>query len=344
MDGSRPPDIYDVARLAGVSHQTVSRVINNATNVRPATRDRVLEAIVALGYRRNRAARALVTRRSSTIGVMTSGSNLWGPSGALLGVERAAREAGYFVSLASLGMGDGEVADAMGHFRDQAVDGVIVIAPEAAMAHAADPLVAEVPVVMVAAGAEPSDRVMIISVDQELGARRATRHLVGLGHTRIGHVAGAAGWFDATARRRGWRTELESAGLTPSVLWPGDWTAESGYRAGVELRELLRSSPRTAPTAVFVANDLMALGLIRALHEGGLSVPGDVSVVGFDDIPGAAFFRPALTTVRQDFEELGRQSIALLLAALRHEERISAPIPPLLIARESTAGVADRLS
>ena len=208
MDGSRPPDIYDVARLAGVSHQTVSRVINNATNVRPATRDRVLEAIAALGYRRNRAARALVTRRSSTIGVMTSGSNLWGPSGALLGVERAAREAGYFVSLASLGTGDGEVADAMGHFRDQAVDGVIVIAPEAAMAHAADPLVAEVPVVMVAAGAEPSDRVMIISVDQELGARRATRHLVGLGHTRIGHVAGAAGMV---------RRDRQTTGLADGV-------------------------------------------------------------------------------------------------------------------------------
>ncbi len=332
----RPPGMHDVARRAGVSHQTVSRVLNDLPNVRRETRDRVIAAITELGYRRNHAARALVTRRSSMIGVITSGSTLWGPSSALIAVESAAREAGYYVSLAGLGSHDdlidkSMVASAFEHFIDQAVEGIIVIAPEAALAHAADPLVAKVPVVMVAADTQPAPGLHITSVDQEGGARMAVRHLLDLGHRSIAHVTGPPLWFDAAARLRGWQGEIRLAGLRPTRPLPGDWTAASGYSAGQ------RMIGGRLPTAVFAANDLMALGLIRALHEHDIAVPQQVSVVGFDDIPGSAHFIPGLTTVKQDFGALGRQCIDILLSALHGGSDDHRPIAPQLIVRESTA-------
>ncbi len=333
----RPPGMHDVARFAGVSHQTVSRVLNGMPNVRAETRDRVLASIAELGYSRNSAARALVTQRSSMVGVITSGSTLWGPSSALIGVENAARDAGYYVSLASIGgaeSGRGTHAAAtatLQHFVDQAVEGIIVIAPEAAFAHAADPFVARVPVVMVAADTQPAPGLHITSVDQEAGARLATRHLLDLGHRRVACVSGPEPWFDAAARLRGWRREMLAAGITPTRPIPGDWTAASGYAAG---QRLLR---RRLPTAVFAANDLMALGVIRALHDAGVVVPQQVSVVGFDDIPGAAHFIPGLTTVEQDFQALGRQCIGILLAALAGEADTTRPLAPRLVLRESTA-------
>lgn len=328
----RAPGMHDVARRAGVSHQTVSRVLNGLPNVREETRERVTAAIAELGYRRNNAARALVTRRSSMIGVITSGSTLWGPSSTLIAVESAARAAGYYVSLAGLGsVKNALVASAFEYFTDQAVEGIVVIAPEAALAHAADPLVAKVPVVMVAADTQPSPGLHITSVDQEGGARLAVRHLLDQGHRSIVHVSGPMEWFDAAARQRGWLREMEAAGLDPIPPIPGDWTAASGYAAG----QLLAST--TLPTAIFAANDLMALGVIRAFHDKAVSVPQQVSVVGFDDIPGSAHFIPGLTTVKQDFDALGRQCIDILLSALNGGLDDPAPIAPQLIFRESTA-------
>ena len=201
---ARPPGLYDVAKLAGVSHQTVSRVINSHPSVREETRRRVQDAIDELGYRRNVAARTLVTRRSNTIGVITSVSPLWGPSSTLIGVETAARDAGFYLTVAGLrSIEPAGVKEVLGHFIDQGVEGIVVIAPEAALAHMAEPFVTDLPVVMVAAGAEPAPGVQITSIDQEQGARLATRHLIELGHTRIGHIAGPEPWFDATARLRG---------------------------------------------------------------------------------------------------------------------------------------------
>lgn len=330
VDPGRAPGMHDVARLAGVSHQTVSRVLNGLPNVRPDTRERVTAAIAELGYRRNNAARALVTRRSSMIGVVTSGSTLWGPSSALIAVESAARAAGYYVSLAGVGSSNPLVASAFEYFTDQAVEGIIVIAPEAALAHAADPLVARVPVVMVASDTQPSPGLHITSVDQEAGARLAVRHLLDQGHRSIVHVSGPLQWLDAAARQRGWLREMQAAGLDPGPPIPGDWTAASGYAAG----RLLASNP--LPTAVFAANDLMALGLIRALYDSGIKVPQQVSVVGFDDIPGAAHFIPGLTTVKQDFAALGRQCIDILLSALNGNAADPPPIAPQLIVRESS--------
>nr|WP_322097717.1 LacI family DNA-binding transcriptional regulator [Nakamurella alba] len=329
---ARPPGMYDVARLAGVSHMTVSRVLNDHGSVSAETRRKVRAAIDELGYRRNVAARTLVTRRSSTIGIITSGSMLYGPSSTMIAVERSARDAGYYVSLASLAsIQPSAVAEAISYFVDQGVDGIAVIAPEAGVAHMAEPFISAVPVVLIAAGAEPAAGVQITAIDQEQGARQATRHLIDLGHTVIGHVAGPEPWFDASARLRGWRRELAAAGLSPGPVITGDWTPESGVRAARTLLE------RGLPSALFVANDLMALGVLRVLHEAGVAVPEQISVVGFDDMPGASHFAPGLTTIRQDVEGLGAQCIGMLLDAFDGHPTDRPPVPARLIVRDSTA-------
>jgi DNA-binding LacI/PurR family transcriptional regulator len=323
----------DVARLAGVSHQTVSRVLNDHPRVHPQTRQRVLEAIGALGYRRNTAARALVTRRTRTIGVVTVGSDMYGPASTLAGLQDAARMARYFVSLASMPRTDEEsVQQALEHFMDQGVDGLVVIAPGPSAMRAVGRAPADVPVAVVASGGRHRPGVLQVAVDQAEGAALATRHLLGLGHRTVVHLAGPDDWYDARARVRGWRAALEQAGADVPEVIPGDWTPECGYEVG---RTLLAEG---LPTAVFAANDHMALGLQHALLEAGVDLPREVSIVGFDDVPGSAFWTPALTTVRQDFDAVGRRCLQLLLAAMD-----GAPTPgtalvePLLVERASTA-------
>jgi DNA-binding LacI/PurR family transcriptional regulator len=188
---------------------------------------------------------------------------------------------------------------------------------------------------MVAAGAEPALGVRITSIDQEYGARLATRHLLELGHRNIGHIAGPSGWFDAIERVRGWQGELADHGIRPGPQVIGDWTAASGHRAA---GRLLRR--KKVPTAVFVANDLMAVGVLRAMHDAGVRVPHDISIVGFDDMPGAGHLIPGLTTVRQDMDRLGGQCIAMLLAALNGSTGRFAPLEPELVVRESAAPFA----
>ncbi|TKV57421.1 LacI family transcriptional regulator [Nakamurella flava] len=331
---ARPPDLYDVARLAGVSHQTVSRVVNHHPHVRVSTRHKVMTAIAELGYRSNAAARTLVTRRSNTIGVITSAAPLWGPIGTLVALERAARDTGFGVNVAGMASIDPAVVDAtLRRFVDQGVDGIVVVAPEAAVSHIAEPFVTDVPVVLVAAGAEPAVGVQIAAVDQEGGARAAVRHLVDLGHREIAHISGPEPWFDATARLRGWRRELSAHDLPAEVLLSGDWSSASGYAAGARL---IRRGP--VPTAVFVANDLMAIGVIKALRHGGLRVPQDVSVVGFDDMPGVDFLAPSLTTVRQDLDALGRLCIDMLTREPGSPTAAPTTVPAALVVRGSTAG------
>lgn len=328
----RPPAMSDVAARAGVSHQTVSRVLNDHPSVRPETRERVLEAITALGYRRNTAARALVTRRSGTIGVVTTGSPYFGPTSTLIAVEEAAREHGYFVSVATLTAFDqASVSRAIEHFLSQAVEGVIVIAPQAEVRDALEPYADQVPLVTIAAGFAEGLGFHTMSVDQELGARLATRHLLDLGHRTVTHLAGPQDWLDARARVIGWRAELAESGAEPGVLITGDWDADRGYEVG---RRLAREG---APTAVFAANDQLALGLLRAFFEAGVSVPGDVSVVGFDDIMGSQHFIPPLTTVRQDFTALGRRCLDMLRSAMANEQLDHTPVEPYLVVRESCA-------
>jgi len=331
----RAPGMLDVARLAGVSHQTVSRVLNGHPSVRPETRAKVQAAIRELGYRRNSAARALATARSSTIGLLTASSSRSGPVSTLVAVEEAARAAGMYVSVVGLSVYDpSSVRDALDHFLDQGVEGIIAIAPVQDAVQAAEAVALDLPVVVVAPTVADG-RSLHVAVDQRQGARAAVRHLLELGHTRIAHVAGPSAWLDAAERAAGWREELACVGLPPGPILAGDWTAAGGYAAGGRLLA------EPGPTAVFAANDLTALGLVRAVSEGGLRVPEDLSVVGFDDIEAAAYARPPLTTVRQDFGELGRAAVRLLLGRLAGEQQPTTTfLAPELRRRASSATVA----
>ncbi|WP_234417818.1 LacI family DNA-binding transcriptional regulator [Miniimonas sp. S16] len=320
MSAGRPAGMADVARLAGVSHQTVSRVLNNHPSVRPATRERVLAAMDDLSYRPNRLARALVTARSGLLGVVTSGSAKFGPMSTLMAIEETARAAGYSVHVTAVRPGEDDllaaVARALGDFDSQAVEAVVVIAPRIRVVEALADITSRAPLLLVAAGVEPSDRYVAVGADQAAGARSALRHLVDLGHERIALLTGPPDWLDARERERGWHEELAAAGLQPAHVWAGDWSAEAGYRVGQEI-----ASSASRPTAVAVANDQMALGLLRALGEAGIDVPGDISVTGFDDIEGTDYFRPPLTTVRQDFTELAQAAMTELLGAIEADRR-----------------------
>jgi DNA-binding LacI/PurR family transcriptional regulator len=322
----------DVARAAGVSHQTVSRVLNGSANVRPETRERVIRAVQELDYRRNSMARALVTGRSRTLGVVSFDTTLYGPASTLFGIERAAHAEGYFVSIASVTSLDrASVLAAVEQLREQGVDGVLLITPQETAVEALLHLPRDMPVVAVEAG--PAEAVPVVAVDQVAGAVEATRHLLELGHRTVWHVAGPSDWLEARQRTQGWLTALEEAGADVPPVLPGDWSAQSGYELGRRLATV------RDVTAIFAANDQMALGILHALHESGREVPRDLSVVGFDDIPEARFFIPPLTTVRQDFNEVGRQSLVLLLdeigAAQRSAERVV--VPPEFKLRQSTA-------
>jgi DNA-binding LacI/PurR family transcriptional regulator len=330
---ARPPVMTDVARLAQVSHQTVSRVLNQAEGVRPATRDRVLTAIDTLGYRRNSAARALVTGRSLTIGIVSYNATLYGPASTIDSIEKAARDAGYFVSIAAIhDLGQRSLGQAVDRLLAQAVDGVMVVAPFPLS------LPDNIPAVMLHGG--PGAGMPFVSVGQELGARLATEHLLTLGHRTVWHVAGHDKWTEALRRMTGWRAALADAGAEVPEPVPGDWSARSGYEAGLRLAE------ESGATAIFVANDHMALGLLRSMHETGHRVPDDVCVVGFDDIPEAGFLTPSLSSVRQDFTEVGRRSVALMLAQIDQGSREPArlTVEPALVVRQSSSPAGQRTS
>jgi DNA-binding LacI/PurR family transcriptional regulator len=336
----------DVAQRAGVSHQTVSRVLSNHPHVRETTRVEVLRAIEELGYRRNSSARALVTRRTLTLGVVACHPTLFGPASTLLGIEEASREEGYTVSTVNLrSYTRAALSEAIDHLRDRGVEGVVVIVPQRQAVSALTELKLPLPVVTVEGGHHLE--IPSVSVDQQLGARLATSHLLAAGHRTVWHVTGPMDWLEAEARCAAWRATLEEAGAPVPEPLVGDWTPLSGYRVGQELAgrvAAVAARPRSeGPTAVFVANDQMALGVLRALHEAGISVPDEVAVVGFDDIPEAEFFLPPLSTVRQNFTAVGQASVRLLVSLLegqtgRSEERVV--IPPSLIIRASSAPAA----
>jgi DNA-binding LacI/PurR family transcriptional regulator len=331
---SRPLVMADVAARAGVSHQTVSRVINGHPSVAPDTRERVQRAIAELGYRPNLAARALVTGSTRTIGLVSVKIDQYGPAQTMLGLESAARAAGYSVSVAILDHATaGAVREAVDRFVAQSVDAVVALSTYDDAAEALRSLDTAVPLVAVQVGGA-EDR-PAVGVDQVMGARLATRHLLALGHRTVHHVSGPADSQEARGRVAGWRAELASAGAPVPEPIPGDWTPASGYAAGRQLAARMRAGEDV--TAVFTANDQMALGLLAALHEDDLSVPCDVSLVGFDDLPEAPYFTPPLTTVRQDFAELGRRGVQLVLARLRGEDLHPDAVQPELIVRASTA-------
>jgi DNA-binding LacI/PurR family transcriptional regulator len=322
-------NITDVARLAGVSHQTVSRVLNNENTVRPSTRARVEHAIAELKYRPSMVARALVTRKTRTIGLISTGNPLYGPSSTALGFNEAAREAGYQVTIASMSTSDRQaILDAVDVLLAQNVEALVLIASDFGAIEAIQDIELGVPLIT----AESSGRMGVhsVSIDQFRGAELATTYLADLGHRTIVHLAGPPGSLDAAERERGWRSVLTGRGLEVREPVVGDWSPESGFEATQRLLD------GGAFTAVFSANDQMALGVLHALSDRGLRVPEQISVVGFDDIPEAAHFIPPLTTVRQDFAELGRRIVEALLEVLRGEDA-GEPVrtEPTLIVRKS---------
>lgn len=327
-------NIWDVARSAGVSHMTVSRVVNGYSGVSESTRIRVLDTIREMGYRPSRMARDLSLGRSRAVTVMTSNTTLYGRAALLQGVEEAARAAGFLVSI---GMLDSARPTAVREAVDRACDstsgGVIVIAFDLAGVRALGEIPPGTPA---AAALEITDhrnrrQYPSTSLDDRAAAVEATAHLLELGHRTV-HYVGLPSSTSSSARAQGWRAALRRAGAPVPDAVAGGWTAEAGYEAA---RPLARDRN---VTAILCGNDDLALGALHALREAGRAVPDSVSVVGFDDTPSAAFFAPPLTTIRLDFVGLGRDCFALL-----HHVLNPARLPPAataaaprLIVRETT--------
>ncbi|MBF4562170.1 LacI family DNA-binding transcriptional regulator [Microbacterium sp. VKM Ac-2870] len=334
---ARNVSLHDVARHAGVSGQTVSRVANNSDRVAEPTRSRVLEAMSALGYRPNVAARALRRGTFGAIGVVVFSLDSLGNVGTIGGILADAAARGYAIELIqaqpALTAGDA-VASAVSRLDQDAVDGIIVVIESHVMSSASVSFPPGMPSVLIQSGA--GDDRPSVTADQDTGSREAVAHLLALGHETVWHIAGPPESKAAELRRLAWRSSLEAAGCAVPEVHVGDWTAESGYRIGRRLAGI----PEL--TALFAANDQMALGAMRAFHESGRTVPDDISVVGFDDMAEAAFFWPPLTTVHQDFGTAGSLAVSLVIDQI--EGRAVAggvhPVPTSLIVRGSTASRA----
>ncbi len=330
---SRPVSIRDVAAAAGVSYQTVSRVINEHPRVKQSTRELILATIEDLGFRPNRAARALAGGPVTAITVLTSNTIRYGYASALQGIEEAARVAGFAVGVRVVESAAPDVvADALARAIEPGT-ALIVIAFDEAGTSVLGAVPADVP--MVAAVETPVGDVGIgqpwVWIDDREAARQATEYLLGLGHQMVHYVAIPAS-TEVSQRAAGWRMALQQAGLPAPAPVQAGWDPRSGYQAG----RVLAADPSV--TAVLCGNDDLAVGVMRAMHEAGRRIPESVSVAGFDDTPLAELFTPALTTVRLDWVELGRACVAQLRPFLdpqRAPEPRQSPRPQLVV-REST--------
>lgn len=327
------PRSADVARVAGVSRKTVSRVLNNEPYVSEEARRRVLEAAEQLGYRLNHAARALASGRSRSIGVVALGTAGYGTASLLVGIERAVRDAGYALRMVNTVDGQPEgIAGAVNSLVEQGVDGIVVSEP---IVEGEVSVRIDVPLLFL--GAPPaftSARTLTAGVGAFELARAATDHLLDLGHTTVHHLAGPRQWYASKDRTEGWRAALAARGAYEPPVIEGDWSPESGFEAG----RALAADPSV--TGVFAAGDEMAIGLVHALREAGRRVPEDISVVGFDGNPVFAYVHPPLTTVRQPFDEAAREGVRLLVQAIEAPDTDlpAASEPPIeLVVRGSTA-------
>jgi LacI family transcriptional regulator len=324
--------IHDVAARAGVSVATVSRVLNGKSVVRDETRREVDAAAKALRYVPNIAARSLSIRRSHTIGIVLPDVHGEFFSEVIRGIDLAARKAGYHILVSGSHSDVGEMLAVLEAMRGR-VDGLVLMAPDVAPALLPEHLTAGMPLVLLNAADSTHD---MVTIDNFGGARAMMKHLAALGHRRIAVICGPARNSDARERLRGYRHAMRELGADTLEL-PGDFTEEAGYTATLQI---LAASPR--PTAIFAANDAMAVGALAALVESGVAVPEQIAVTGFDDIPIARYVAPSLTTMRVDIAELGGRAFALLHAALgrtsprgrRRRERLDTT----LIIRKSCGG------
>jgi len=327
----RNPSLADVAEAAGVSTQTVSRVANGLDNVRPSTRLQVEVAMKRLGYRPNRAARALRTGRFKSIGVVVFTLESFGNMRTVEAIAAAAAADGYSITLISaLARTRNDVVDAIGRLEEQAVDGVVLLIESHLVDETRIALPEDLPVVIVDSAIRPDHG--LVDTDQAQGARLATKHLLGLGHQTVHHISGPVGSISAGHREAAWRDTLQQQARAVPEVFRGDWTTRTGFELGqvIALDDSI--------TAVFASNDQMALGLLRACHEAGRPVPSTLSIVGFDDMPESASFWPPLTTIHQHFGQVGRSCIQSLLAAFDgDDEPRQLVIPTRLVVRSSTS-------
>ncbi|MEU4386407.1 LacI family DNA-binding transcriptional regulator [Promicromonospora sp. NPDC023805] len=339
MGATQRVSMTDVARRAGVSQKTVSRVVNGEPHVADPIRAKVQAAIDEMGFRPNAAARALVTRRNQRIGMVTPSTSLYGPAAILEGVDGALRGSGYHLGVArTRGNGVADLQAAIDELVAQDIAGLVLSEP-IDLGHPDLRIPNGLPVLSFGSPktgspeADESPHEFVMGADETAGARSAVEHLLALGHHTVHHLGGTEGW-SATARRiAGWRAALSDAKVEAPPVVHGDWTPRSGYEATTDL---LR---RGGVTAIFAANDHMAIGAIRAVEQAGLRVPEDVSLVGFDDAPEAEYLSTSLTTVRQDFAEVTRLAVHRLVSTIegRPPPERHRLIPARLIVRESTA-------
>lgn len=334
--------IVDVARAAHVSAGTVSNALTGKRPVAEETRQRIMHAINDLGYQPNLLARSLVNRRTQALGVVTSGLEYYGPSRTLIGIDQEASALNYVLLLDLLHSPMENNVDAVLNILSaRRVDGIVWAVHEIGNNHAwiAEERLAKLPPVVFLT-MQPQRGVAVINTDNVRGARMATQHLIDQGRRVIGLISGPEKWWEARERLHGWRQCLLDAGLgaDDSLVVYGDWTAASGE---IGLYQLLTARPDV--DAIFAANDLMALGVLRAAHRLGKRVPEDLAVVGYDNMPESAFFWPALTTVRQRLADSGRlaiQTLHSMVEARRHGRAVQIPtvqtLNPELIVRESS--------
>jgi LacI family transcriptional regulator len=328
----KPPTLKDVAARSDVSYQTVSRVINGSLHVKPETRARVTEAMEALRYRPNNAARHLVSRQSRIIGCVSS-ITFYGPARIMVSVEMTAKKHGYNVMFSELPeVNLDEVRHSIDELCDRQVDGIVFLIPLQLEMDFIRNICQHVPFIAIDVDLGP--RLPIVIVDQDRGARLAIEHVTSLGHRKIAFICGPSQWRAAKLRTQGWMKALKRAKLLPGPMLEGDWSAKSGYLAAIEF--IRRHRGRF--TALVTANDHMALGALSAFHETGIKVPDEISVIGYDGMPESEFYQPPLTTIYQDFAALGEVSVDFLLRMINQPD--TAPqrfiLKPVLIARRST--------
>lgn len=337
------PTIYEVARQAGVSRQTVSRVINNRPDVAPETRERILRIINELDYRPSAIARSLTRQRTFNFGLLTAGLRYIGPSTTLSGIAKKAEEIGYGIYFKELPTWDSNIIQPiLDWFLARQVEGIIWAVPEVGDNHEWIRSVVDsipVPIIFLTTAKRPD--ISIVSIDNYSGARMATKHLLSIGRRRIGHISGPMDWWESRQRMQGWQDALREAGIEPEphMIAEGNWSSKSGKRAFAQLMESFPDMD-----AVFVGNDQMALSVLQTACERNVDVPDQLSIVGFDNIPESEFFSPALTTIFQDLVELGCTAVEELVRMIETGaagEDVPTPkyltLKPELIIRKSTS-------
>jgi LacI family transcriptional regulator len=338
----RRPTMKEVANIAGVSTQTVSRVVNGKPDVSPKTRQRIQEIIEELGYQPSALARSLIRQRSYTLGVVTAGLKYIGPSRTLSGITSAAEKAGYSLLLKELpGFASDGVEPILSTLLSRHVDGIIWAVPEVGdnrnwLSELQNKL--EIPLVILTMTSR--EKIHIVTIDNYLGGRLAVSHLIDSGYKNIGHISGPLDWWEARERMAAWKDVIAEAGRpVHDDHWEeGTWSPSSGARAFLKLLETYPEMD-----AIFVANDQMALGVLQVAYQEGISVPEELAVVGFDNIPEAEFFLPPLTTIQQDLHKVGGvavQEVTRIIEAAwegdEPEEYSSFLVAPSLVVRESS--------